>query len=202
MTEATAILLAAGLSTRMGVLNKLLLKTSGIPMIRHIALQYQAAIDGPVLVVLGHEANLVKAALDGTGVDTVFNADFAEGQFTSVATGLRNAVDAKVLLIGLGDQPLLQHKDFTGLLTSHRLVEPDKISIPVNEGARGNPLVVPRSLRARLLEGPKIPGCQRFTRAHPELVQELPLQTRGLYIDVDTPEDYQNQCQRKLAVDA
>ena len=202
MTETTAILLAAGQSTRMGAQNKLLLEINGVPMIRHIVEQYQSAIDGPVLVVLGHEEKLVKAALDGTGADTVFNADFAEGQFTSVATGLRNAVDAETVLIGLGDQPLLRHKDITALLTSHRVANPGKISIPVNEGARGNPLVVPRSLRARLLEDPKKPGCQKFTRTHPELVQELPLQSPGLFIDVDTPEDFQTQCLSIKAIDA
>ena len=194
MTETTAILLAAGLSRRMGAQNKLLLPIDGVPMIRHVARQYQAAIDGPVLVVLGHEAHLVEEALAGTGVDTVFNADFAAGQFTSVATGVQNAVDAKTLLIGLGDQPLLTSTDILALLMAHSCADLDKISIPVHQDERGNPLVVPRSLRERLLEDPKNPGCQKFTRANPDLVQELSLHSPGLFIDVDTPGAYQTHC--------
>ena len=194
MTETTAILLAAGLSRRMGAQNKLLLPIDGVPMIRRVAQQYQDAIDGPVLVVLGHEAHLVEAALDGTGVDTVFNAGFAAGQFTSVAAGLQNAVDAQTLLIGLGDQPLLTSADILALLTAHYCADPDKISIPVHQGNRGNPLAVPRSLRARLLEDPKNPGCQKFTRANLDLVQELPLHTHGLFVDIDTPDAYQTHC--------
>lgn len=194
MTEKTAISLAAGLSRRMGAQNKLLLAVDGVPMIRHVTQQYQAAIDGPILVVLGHEAHLVEEALDSPGVDTVFNADFAAGQFTSVAAGLRNAADAQTLMIGLGDQPLLSSTDILALLMAHYCADRDKISFPVHQGNRGNPLVVPRSLRARLLEEPKNPGCQKFTRANADLVQELPLPTPGLFIDIDTPEAYQTHC--------
>lgn len=190
MSETTAIVLAAGLSRRMGALNKLLLPVDGVPMIRHVARQYRAAIDGEVLVVLGHEADDVASALAGTGVETVFNPRFEEGQPTSVEVGLRHVGDAQTLLIGLGDQPLLTARDLTALLTAHYCAKPDKISIPVHGDMRGNPLVVPRHLRAELLADPKNPGCRKFTRAHPEWVQELPLTPRGLFVDIDTPSAY------------
>ena len=63
MSEATAILLAAGLSRRMGAKNKLLLPIGGTPMVRHVALTYLASIDGPLTVVPGFKADRIATAL-------------------------------------------------------------------------------------------------------------------------------------------
>lgn len=190
MFETAAILLAAGQSRRMGTQNKLLLPVAGVPMVRHVVDQIAAAIDGPVLVVLGHQAESITAALDGSSAETVFNPQFAAGQFTSVASGLRHADDAEMLLIGLSDLPLLRARDIQTLIDAHRSANTGKISIPVNGTKRGNPIVVPRCLRARLLEDPKNPGCQKFTRLHPELVQEMTLTAKGFYVDIDTSDTY------------
>lgn len=190
MFETAAILLAAGKSLRMGTQNKLLLPVAGAPMVRHVVDQYATAIDGPVLVVLGHQAESVAAALDGSSAETVFNPHFATGQFTSVASGLRHTDDAEILLIGLSDQPLLRAKDIKTLIDVHRAANTGKISIPVKGTTRGNPIVVPCVLRTCLLEDPKNPGCQKFTRAHPEWVQEVTLNAEGFYVDIDTPDAY------------
>lgn len=189
-SETTAIILAAGLSRRMGSKNKLLLPVNGVPMIRHVVERYCQAVDGDVLVVTGHDAAAVTCALTGTRAKIVLNQHYAQGQFTSVASGLRHAEPAKTLLIGLGDQALIETRDIADLLAAHRAADPSKISIPVWEEARGNPIVVPQSLRARLLDDPDRPGCKKFTRTRPDLVQHLPLAARGFYVDVDTPEAY------------
>ena len=174
MAEVTAIILAAGLSRRMGRDNKLLLPINGVPMIRHVVDTYRAALDSPVIVVTGHEAQ----------------AGYAQGQQTSVACGMRVAGDGQDMLIGLGDQPLLRAGDIRALLRAHDQGAADRISIPMRAGQRGNPILVPHGLRARLLAAPASPGCKRFTRAHPEHVQFHPLEAAGFYSDIDTPEAY------------
>ena len=188
MPEVAAIVLAAGRSRRMGAANKLLLPVEGVPMIRHVVDQYRAALDGSVTVVLGHEAERVGAALRGSGAVCVFNPDHDAGQQASVACGLADAPEVDLLLIGLGDQPVLQARDIRDLVAAHGAGM--RISIPVRGDRRGNPIVVPRILRARLLADPERPGCMRFTRAHPELVERHALEAAGFYADVDTPEDY------------
>lgn len=191
MTASVAtILLAAGQSLRMGARNKLLLPIGGMPMIRHMVLLYRAATDHTVLVVTGHEAEAVENAIDGTGARAIFNPDYEQGQPTSVACGLRHAEDAELVLIGLGDQPLLTVADLRGLIAAHQAGDSAKISIPVDGDRRGNPIIVPAALRARLLADPKGPGCKRFTRTHLEHVQNLPMSAPGFYADVDTPEAY------------
>lgn len=190
MGDVSAIILAAGLSRRMGARNKLLLPIGGAPMIRHMVDVYRAAIKGSVVVVTGHQSDAVEAALRGSGAKTVFNPDFAQGQPTSVACGLRHADDGRDILIGLGDQPLLTSDDLRALLGAHTHADPACISIPMLDKQRGNPIVVPAALRARLLADPRSPGCKKFTRENPDHVQFHALPALGLYADVDTPEAY------------
>lgn len=190
MIKTATILLAAGLSRRMGAHNKLLLPVGGIPMIRHMVNIYAAATSGPILVVTGHERNKIELALNGSIASTVFNPDFELGQPTSVACGLKNSPDADVVLMGLGDQPLLRPADLTALINSHNTGDAGRISIPQHGPNRGNPIVIPYRLRPRLLQDPRAPGCKKFTREHPEFVQFHDLPARGFYTDVDTPEAY------------
>lgn len=190
MPSSTGILLAAGLSRRMGGRNKLLAPVAGRPMVRHVARVYLAALDGPLTVVTGHEATAVRAALAGLAVRFAHNERFARGQPGSVAAGLAAAAPADHLLIGLGDQPLLRPDDLAALIAAHRAGDPGKITIPRRDGARGNPILVPSQRRADLTSDPARPGCMRFTRDHPEHVQFADLPAPGFYADVDTPADY------------
>ena len=188
MHKVSAIILAAGQSRRMGQANKLLLSVGGVAMVRHVVDQYAAAIDGDITVVLGHEADKVQDALQDARVQCVFNPDYENGQQTSVACGLAFAPDAGLLLIGLGDQPLLGASDIRDLIAAHQ--DNTKISIPVCGDQRGNPIAVPHDMRARLTADPKRPGCMRFTRDHPEFVHRHRLSAAGFYTDIDTPGDY------------
>jgi len=190
MFRTAAIILAAGLSRRMGQRNKLLLPIGNATMVRHVVSQYLRAIDGPVVVVTGHEAPKIEAALSGLDVTCVFHANFGDGQQSSVAFGLRHCPQAQLVLIGLGDQPRLRGADLTMLLQAHLDADDGKVSIPFSGETRGNPIIVPNVLRPHLTANPDGPGCMRFTRENPDLVQRLLLSAPGFYEDVDTPDAY------------
>ncbi len=192
MAEVAAIILAAGLSRRMGAQNKLLLPVNGVPMIRHVVTQYRAAITGPITVVIGHDAPLVEAALAGIDAICVTNTGYASGRQSSVAFGLQHCPPADVVLIGLGDQPLLCARDICDLLEAHRAGDQGKISVPTQGDTRGNPIVIPSKCRPLLTADPARPGCMRITRENPELVQKLSLTADGFFTDVDTPAAYTN----------
>lgn len=189
MDKEGAIILAAGLSTRMGKDNKLLLPWGGGTVIRRVVETYLAAIDGVVTVVTGFEADDITEALAGLDLAFVHNRDFADGQQGSVAVGLGAAPPAEVLFIGLGDQPLLTPADLQAIFAAQANA-PEKIAIPFRGEDRGNPLAVPAALRARLTENAERPGCLRFTRDNPQLVTRVEMTTDGPFTDVDTPEAY------------
>lgn len=99
------VVLAAGLSTRMGR-NKLLLELGGRTLVRRAVETALAAGLGPVLVVVGHEEALVRAAVAGLRCTPVPNPEHARGMNTSLRAGIaavpEGAAGAVVLL---GDMP-------------------------------------------------------------------------------------------------
>ena len=101
-----AIVLAAGRSTRMGAVNKLIAEIGGKPLVRIAAEQALASRAKPVIVVTGHEREKVEAALDGLPVRLVHNPDYADGLGTSVRTGIAAVPqDADGAVVCLGDMP-------------------------------------------------------------------------------------------------
>jgi molybdenum cofactor cytidylyltransferase len=78
------IILAGGRSTRYGHRNKLLEALDGVPLVVRAVRAAQASRARPVIVVTGHEATAVSAALAGLDVRIVHNPDFAEGLSTSL----------------------------------------------------------------------------------------------------------------------
>ncbi|WP_323785546.1 nucleotidyltransferase family protein [Thalassovita sp.] len=187
MDSVGAVILAAGLSRRMEARNKLLLPVGGVPMIRHVVETYLAAVDGEVCVVTGFEAMRIDAVLAGLPVRLVYNRDFEMGQPFSVRAGLLDAPNAAHLLIGLGDQPQLTAANLHALISAHLVGNTAKISIPLQGTQRGNPIIVPEDMRSRLLADKTNPGCAKFTRSNPDLVQNIPLSQSGFCNDIDTP---------------
>jgi molybdenum cofactor cytidylyltransferase len=105
--NVAGVLLAAGLSTRMGQ-NKLFLSLDGQTVLDRATTTALAAGLDPVIVVLGHEVERARAALEGTPVHTVYNPDHARGINTSLRTGIAAVpagVEAAVVL--LADMPLV-----------------------------------------------------------------------------------------------
>lgn len=190
MDRVGAIILAAGLSRRMGESNKLLLPIDGAPMIRHVVKTYLAAVDGEVCVVIGFEAERIEAAISDLPIRLVRNVAFEQGQPFSVRSGLLEAPEAEHLLIGLGDQPELTAQDLRNLVEAHLAADPSKISIPFYNETRGNPIIVPASMRTQLLEDKANPGCGKFTRSNPDLAQNILLSQDGFFNDIDTPTAY------------
>ena len=90
MSQFGAVILAAGMSTRM-VENKVLLPwRDGAPIVRHVALKYTNASIAHVVVVTGRDAARVHDCLSDLNLASVHNRDFATGEMlSSVKVGLR-----------------------------------------------------------------------------------------------------------------
>lgn len=189
MFERAAIVLAAGLSRRMGADNKLLLPLGGQPLLRHAVTACIAATDAPVTVVVGHEAAKVAAAVADLPVRLVHNPDFAAGQMTSLVTGLGAVPQAQATLIALGDQPLLDAAALGWLFAAFAGAGAARITIPLRDELRGNPIVVPQALMPALLADPHNPGCRTFTRNHPERIHWARTDNAAFFTDVDNPDD-------------
>jgi len=192
----SAIILAAGLSTRMGAQNKLLADICGRPLIRRVVETVAQVTDTPPLVVLGHEGAKVADALSGAPARLMTNPDYATGQQASAAFGMLWAEPADLTLMALGDQPRLTAADLRELLAAHRRAARGRITVPVRartgerqsgDAERGNPIVLPRArLNAVRAQGQNL-ACGHFTRRHPEAVHAWPTSRPGFFEDVDVP---------------
>jgi len=92
----------------MGGPNKLLAELEGRKLVRIATEQALASKASEVIVVTGHQAELVEQALAGLKVKFVRNPDFAGGLASSVKAGIAAVpTDADGAIVCLGDMPLI-----------------------------------------------------------------------------------------------
>lgn len=188
----SAVVLAAGLSRRMGSANKLLLPFGSEPLVRRVVSTVAALPFAEVIVATGHEAEAVAAALAQLPVRIVHNASYEAGQMTTVRTALAAlTAPCEGVLVCLGDQPALTVGDLA--LIAGEFFESrsgDEVLVPMFRGARGNPIVLPRaSLGSILARGGNF-GCRQFVAKNADLVRTFEMPNDHVLIDVDRPEDY------------
>ena len=143
-----------------------------------------------MVVVLGHEADAVAAALQGRSFHPAHaNADAP--MFDSIRAGLLSAqsidCDAAIVLQP-GDHPEVAASTLTAL-TDWSLQRPVQAVIPEYEGRGGHPVFIPASVVQRILEADCPTGLGDFWAAHPDLAIRLAVGDRSILRDVDTPGD-------------
>ena len=187
--KAAAVLLAAGLSRRMGERNKLLIEIGGEPMVRRTAKVYLAAgVD--VHAVLGFEAREVRAALEGLPIAFVTNPHYEEGQQSSVRAGVESlAPGYDTILVALADQAALTPADITSLLDAFASCGGERIVVPFFQGLRGNPVAFPARLAAAMRAAGKNAVSRAFIDNNPQLIEQYEAAHERFIIDIDTPED-------------
>ena len=186
-----AVVLAAGRSTRMGAVNKMLAEIGGKPLVRIAAEQALASRAKPVIVVTGHERERVERALSGLPVRFVHNPDYAEGLAGSVKTGI-GAVPAESdgAIVCLGDMPQVDSGLIDKLLAAFDPERGALVVVPSIDGRRGNPVVWARRFFNDLLAITGDIGARHLIGQYAEAVVEVPLSGDAALTDVDTPESF------------
>ena len=199
--EVSAIILAAGESRRMGKENKLLLAVHGRPMIRHVVEAVCAADAGEQIVVLGHEAEQVKAVLSDLPVQFVMNPDYREGMSTSIHAGVKAANDDAIgFMICLSDMPFITSKEYELLLSAYQSLHAsdDKaILVPVYQEQRGNPVLISTAFKPAILSHQGTVGCKSIVKQHPAHVSRIQMPSNSVVRDVDTPASFQAIAEKK-----
>jgi molybdenum cofactor cytidylyltransferase len=195
-----ALVLAAGLSRRMGAPNKLLLSFAGEPLIvRSVRTVLHTGFD-QIVVVLGHQAQEVGRALEPLGVRSVLNPDFETGQVSSVRAGLAALVPpVDAVMICLGDQPLLEVSDLGALKRAFRERPHGSIVVPTHGESRGNPVVIDWASAEETLKRGTNYGCRHFLDENPERVYRWPAPSDHFLRDLDVPGDLQPLLDRARA---
>ena len=182
------ILLAAGLSRRMGRA-KLLLPLDGRPVVRHAAEGLLAAGVEPLSAVVGPDDEAVTAALADLRVRIVVNPHPEAGQASSLVAGIAALPPGtEAVLVALGDQPFVPAGVIRELI--YALQGSDKvIAAPHYRDGLGNPVLFRAAVFPELLAL----GGDRGARAvveRDEARVALVEVDRPMPEDVDTPDDY------------
>jgi molybdenum cofactor cytidylyltransferase len=189
----SAIVLAAGMSTRMGQ-NKLLLLFKGKPLIAHAVDILLASEIDEIIVVLGNEADKVQEKLRGRQVRLIENPDFREGLSTSVRAGV-TAVSRQAdgIMVYLADQPLLEPADVNRILRAfvHAKNAGKSIVVPFFDRQRGNPVLLDSSYREAILGVVGDIGCKGVIKRYPDQVFVLQMESDHVIRDMDTIEEYE-----------
>jgi molybdenum cofactor cytidylyltransferase len=187
--HVAAIILAAGRSTRMGGPNKLLAELGGKPLVRLVTEQALASKAKDVIVVTGHQAELVEKALAGLDVKFVRNADFAQGLASSVKAGVAAVRDdADGAVICLGDMPMISAQLIDHLIDAFAPDRGNLIAVPVSDSRRGNPVLWSRRFFNELMTLDGDIGARHLIAKHSEAVVEVPVEGFGAFLDIDTPQ--------------
>jgi molybdenum cofactor cytidylyltransferase len=188
------LLLAAGRSTRMGGPNKLLQEADSAPLVVHAAKAALASQAVEVVVVLGHMADDVRAAVEkavgkNKKLRFVINPDFADGLSTSVRTGIAAlGKDIDAAIVQLGDMPGVGSGLLDRLMAAFSPVEGRSICVPTVAGKRGNPVLWDRRFFAEIAQVSGDTGAKHLIGEHADLVCEVEMSGQAAITDIDTPE--------------
>ena len=186
-----AVVLAAGLSRRMGEPKVLLPWGEGQTIIEHILEQLLMARVDHIVTVTGNQSERVSAIAQALEVPTVFNADFATGEMlSSLKVGLRALPDqVGAALVVLGDQPSLQARVVTQVIQRYAEGAGDIVA-PSFERRRGHPILIDRRYWREILALPDDGAPRDVINAHSDRIAYVEVPSDSVLRDVDTPDDY------------
>ncbi len=189
MKSWAAIILAAGLSRRMGQFKPLLLV--GGETITDRLISTFLSNDVAVYLVVGYRGDELRAGIKNRNITVVENPNYSRGMFSSVQAGVRSLRPGDdAFFIAPVDIPLVRPSTIKRLMiafTEH----PDRIIYPVFGGKRGHPPLIPIELAPVIVEWEQNDSLKSVLDTHKNLALEVNVPDKNILWDIDTPEDYQ-----------
>ena len=157
------VILAAGLSKRFGLGNKILAKINGKTLIE-IILDRLIQIDSNqknIIVIGGNDYNSLKKKLNKYNVKIFYNKNYNNGLGSSVSYIFKKKINKNGIMFIPGDMPLISIKDFKKLINTF-VQKKNKIISPCYKKKIGNPLIIPKIYFNLLKNLKKDEGARKF----------------------------------------
>lgn len=188
-SRIAAVILAAGMSSRMGGA-KQLLRLGEHTLLEHVLENVRTSRVGDIVLVLGHAAETIRKSIDAKNLNIVVNDAYREGMGSSLRTGV-SALPAEIdaAFIVLADQPFVRPGTLRLLMDRYRESNA-QIVIPTYKGFRGNPVLLDRSVFPDVMALTGDIGCRAIFGNHLEGIVKVPVEDLGILLDVDSQEDF------------
>ncbi|MEL6152219.1 MAG: selenium cofactor biosynthesis protein YqeC, partial [Chloroflexota bacterium] len=196
-----AVVLAAGMSTRMGQMKVLLPWADDRTIIEHIVHQLNLARVDHIVVVTGNRGDEVKALVEPLGAVTAYNQDYQQGEMlSSMKTGLA-AMPGYIAaaMVTLGDQPRIQPKTVSMVMAAYAEGR-GNIVAPSYNMRRGHPILIDRRYWNDMLALPADGAPRDVINANKDHIAYVLVDNDSVLKDVDTPAAYQEE-RRKAGLD-
>jgi len=184
-----AIILAAGRSSRMGTVNKLLEPVAGKEMMRHAIDAAIGSSASSVIVVTGFDADKIEESLEGLPVRLVHNRRYSQGMSTSLRCGIEALPDdVDGVVICLADMPDVNSGHIDKLIENF---DPDMeraICVSCFNGRRGNPVLWSRFFFAEMKKLTGDQGARKLLCDYRNVIFEVVMPSDAVLRDIDTPE--------------
>ncbi len=204
----SAVVLAAGLSERMGKF-KPLLPYGKRTVIEEITFKILGIGLDEVVVITGHEGDLVADALAGYPVRIVHNFGYTGGgMLSSIKTGIRavslggsgdkndagtGRSDCEAALLCLGDQPSLKLRTIERLVEEYGSHEKGKILVPSYKKQGGHPILIPASFWSPILDLPPDGNLRDMVRDSATPVHYVETDDDSILKNMNTPDEYDEE---------
>lgn len=185
----SAVILAAGLSSRMKAF-KPLLPVNGKPAIAGLIKAVKSAGISDIIVVTGHEREKLAPLLRRLCVREEYNANYEQGMMTSVKAGIAKAAGSGQTgcILMPADCPLISAEALRKVL---KAAGGDEFAVATFEGKKGHPLYIPACRIREIMEYDGPGGLAAVTDRHSEGMLRVETGEEGCVLDMDTPEGYE-----------
>ncbi|MCG9130360.1 nucleotidyltransferase family protein [Candidatus Poribacteria bacterium] len=186
----SGILLAAGLSTRMGE-PKQLLPFGESTIVETVVDNMLSAKFDEVIVVLGHRAEAIQTQLGTRPIKTVFNPGYRDGMLTSAQTGIRVREASDAFALMLVDQPFVTSVLIDQVIDAYQQTEKG-IALPSYNYKRGHPAIFDEKYASDILAlTPESDGVRMLFKAYGDDIHYVTVDTDAVLRDIDYREDYE-----------
>lgn len=189
----SCLLLAAGESKRMGVINKLLLPIDGLSFIRRTAEEVMKFPFHEIKVITGHDSEKIQNEIPFAAFSFVHNKKYMTGMHSSIRAGVLS-LDQKTngFMVCLSDQPYFHAGIVEKLIRRFSETSGPRIVFPTFQGKKGHPVIISNHFIPEILrEEDGDFGCNYLFKRHPSCLLPVEINDVSPVIDVDTPEQYQ-----------
>ena len=140
---------------------------------------------------------VLTSKIGNRAVETVTNRRYREGMLSSIQAGFAALPqETSAALVCLGDQPLIFFSVFDDLIEAYEQTRKG-IVLPVYKKRRGHPILIDMKHKQEILALSPDIGLRALVQNHPQDVQEVEVDTPQILKDIDYPEDYQSQLEKK-----